>query len=200
MEKQTEDLALFDFDKTITDRDTFFHFMCYACGKTKVILVMFRFFPYVILHFAGFFDGGKLKELFLKRLIGGWTASRIEEVASKYTSDRLGSIVRNSALKEIRKHREKNADIAIVSASPSIWIKFFAQEQGVDLLATELELIDDVVTGRLKGINCRGKEKVERIKKKYDLSKYTNIFAYGDSSGDKEMLELANHKYYRTLK
>lgn len=200
MEKQTEDLALFDFDKTITNRDTFFHFMSYACRKTKVILVIFRLFPYVILHFAGFIDGGKLKELFLKRLVGGWTVGRIEEIAAKYTSEKLGKIIRSSALEEIRKHKDKGADVAIVSASPSVWIKFFAQEQGVDLIATELELIDDIVTGRLKGKNCRGKEKVERIKKKYDLSKYRNIFAYGDSSGDKEMLELANHKYYKAFK
>jgi len=200
LEKQTENLALFDFDKTITDRDTFFDFLSFACGKAKVIFVTILLLPLFPFYIAGVIDGGKFKEAFFKILIAGWSFGKIERKAREYSAGNLKKIVRNSALEEIKKHKEKGADVAIVSASPSVWIKFFAQEQGVDLLATELELIDDVVTGRLKGRNCRGKEKVARIKKEYDLSKYTNIFAYGDSSGDKEMLELANHKYYRVLK
>ena len=200
MENMKKDLVLFDFDKTITDRDTFFDFMSYACGKIKVSLVIFRLFPHIFLHLAGFIDGGKLKELFFRRLIGGWKLETLENAALRYTEERLPQIVRGAALNEIKKHRENGADMAIVSASPSVWIKFFARRQKMDLLSTELEINEGTVTGNIEGRNCRGQEKVERIKKHYDLSKYENIFAYGDSAGDREMIALANHKYYRVLK
>lgn len=200
MEERKKTLALFDFDKTITDRDTFFDFMNYACGKKEVAKVFVKLFLQVVLYFAGFLDGGKLKELFFRRLIGGWQVERLEKIAQKYTDDRLKDIVRISALKEISRHRENEADITIVSASPSVWIKPFAKELEIGLIATELEIVDGRITGNLAGKNCRGQEKVERIKKLYDLQKYENIFAYGDSSGDREMLEIANHKYYKVLK
>ena len=200
MEKTGKDLALFDFDKTITDRDTFFDFMSYACGRTKVLAVTLKLFPHIFFHLAGFIDGGKLKEFFFRKLIGGWKSEELENVAQRYTKERLSQIIRKTALDAIKKHRDNGADIVIVSASPSIWIKYFAKEQGIDLLSTELEVAEGTVTGKLAGKNCRGQEKVERIKKQYDLSKYRNIFAYGDSSGDREMLELANHKYYKALR
>ena len=192
-------LALFDFDKTITDRDTFFDFLSFACGKFKVICVTIVLMPLFPFHFAGFLDGGKFKEIFFKMLIAGWTVEKLEKKAKEYSLVSLKKIVRKSALEEIKKHKDMGADVAIVSASPSIWIQFFAKEQGVNLLATELEVIDGRITGNISGKNCRGPQKVVRIENSYDLSKYKNIFAYGDSSGDKEMLDLANHKYYQAL-
>lgn len=200
MDNRTKELALFDFDKTITDRDTFFDFMNYACGKKNVKSAFFKLIPFMVLYFAHFYDGGKLKELFFRKLIKGWELKKLDKIAEKYTKEHLYGIVRDSALKEIRKHKKSGADVAIVSASPSVWIKPFAESEEVGLLATELEVDNGILTGNLKGKNCRGQEKVNRIKKHFDLSKYENIYAYGDSSGDKEMLELANHQYYKILK
>ena len=193
-------LALFDFDKTITDRDTFFDFLFFACGKIKVILVIILLSPAILFYFLGIFKAKRLKEMFFKRLIKGWTVKNFDLKAKMYTQLRLKNIVRQSALDEIDEHRRNGTDIVIVSASPSSWIKFFAKEHQLDLIATELEIIDGCFSGKIVGENCRGIEKTRRIKKLYNVKKYQNVFAYGDSSGDKEMLEMANHKYFNVLK
>ena len=58
-------------------------------------------------------------------------------------------------------------------------------------------MIDNFLTGKFQGKNCFGPEKVSRIKNKFDLKKVKKIYAYGDSTGDSEMLELADYKYLK---
>ena len=76
-------------------------------------------------------------------------------------------------------------------------LKNFAKDNRMELIVTELEVKDGCYTGKIKGKNCLGPQKVVRIKEKYDLSDFDEIFAYGDTSGDKEMLEIADKKHYR---
>ena len=49
------------------------------------------------------------------------------------------------------------------------------------------------------GNDCNGLEKVRRIKKKYNLNKYAKIYAYGDTEGDKPMLDIADISFYRAF-
>jgi phosphatidylglycerophosphatase C len=67
----------------------------------------------------------------------------------------------------------------------------------VDLIATKLEMKDGRITGRFLTRNCSGKEKVRRIEERYDVKSFNYIYAYGDSSGDRAMLDLANERYYK---
>jgi phosphoserine phosphatase len=67
----------------------------------------------------------------------------------------------------------------------------------VDLIATKLEMKDGRVTGRFLTRNCSGEEKVRRIEEQYDVKSFGYIYAYGDTPGDKAMLDLANERYYR---
>jgi hypothetical protein len=53
------------------------------------------------------------------------------------------------------------------------------------------------LTGRYVQGDCSGAEKVRRILQRYELTRYALVYAYGDSSEDREMLELAHKKFYR---
>jgi phosphatidylglycerophosphatase C len=56
------------------------------------------------------------------------------------------------------------------------------------------------LTGRISGLNCHGQEKVRRIKESFPLDQYQEIYAYGDTSGDKPMLDLATHRFYKPFR
>jgi phosphatidylglycerophosphatase C len=198
--KKEKVLALFDFDGTITDRDTFFDFFVFIYGYRHIAFIFFFLSPFTALHLAGLISGHRLKEMFLKKLIKGWSREDFALNAENYFNERLHKIVRASALEKIKKHLDNGDETLIVSASPAEWILPFAKHYKLGLIATELEIIDNRYTGKIKGLNCKGMEKVKRIKKKYDISNFTTISAYGDSSGDKEMLELATNGYYRVFK
>jgi len=68
------------------------------------------------------------------------------------------------------------------------------------LISTEIEVVDDRLTGRLACENCYGPEKVKRIHLLLSLRDYDPIYAYGDSTGDKEMLALTKHSHYKHFK
>ncbi len=197
--EQKKTLALFDFDKTITDTDTFLPFMFFAFGRIRTISVLVLFFPYALICLAGFMSRKRFKENIFKLTIKGWTKEKFHAVAQDFYQKRVKKFLRKSALDEIRKHLENGADVSLVSASPEDWLWPFTEEYGINLIGTRLEVKDGIYTGKIVGPNCRKAEKVNRVKEVYDIEKYSDIYAYGDSRGDKEMLEMSNHPNFRTF-
>lgn len=195
--KKGRTLALFDFDGTITNRDTFIDFFKFVYGPWKIAGIAAKIAPFIILHFLKIYPGSKLKELFFGDLIKGWSRERFAQEAGNYYEKRLKKIIKTSALNEIKKLKNEGAQIVVVTASAKEWVIPFTDDLGINIIATELEVVDDLYTGNIKGKNCRGEEKVRRISDKYDTTLFDTILAYGDSSGDKEMLEFATKGFYR---
>ncbi len=125
---------------------------------------------------------------------------QFEQFCQKFSSEMLPSLIRPKAIEEIKDLQQKNVRVVIVSASPENWIKGWANKMNVELIATRLELNGNYLTGRIYENNCHGEEKVRRINSNYKLKEYEKIFAYGDTSGDKPMLALANTSYYKPFR
>ena len=192
-------LALFDFDKTVTDKDTFLPFMFFSFGYVRTMSVIFLLFPFAMICFAGFMSRKKFKEMFFSLTIKGWTKERFDKTAQDFYAKEVKKLLRKSAIDEIKRHLDSNADVSLVSASPEDWLRPFTEEYGINLIATRLETKDGVYTGKIVGSNCRRAEKVRRVKEVYNIENYSDIYAYGDSRGDKEMLEMSNHPYFRSF-
>ena len=60
-----------------------------------------------------------------------------------------------------------------------------------------LEIKDKTITGKTFKKNCHDPEKVKRIRELYNLSDYKYIYAYGNSRGDHEMLDIADERHYK---
>jgi len=198
--KEKKVLALFDFDGTITTRDTFIDFFEYYKGFFRFWIFAVLNFPFALAKILGLYEAYQLKEIFLVKFIKGVRAEELDRIVVNYTRDRLPGIVKQSALDEILKHKNEGSDVALVSASTTLWLKQFAKDNGMELIATELEVVDGCYTGRISGLNCLGPQKVVRIKEKYNIEDFDEIFAYGDTNGDKEMLEIAHYKHFRYFK
>ena len=197
--EQKKTLALFDFDKTITDRDTFLPFLLFSFGYFRTMLLLSLLFPQALICLAGFMSRKRFKEMIFKLTIKGWTKEKFRAVAQDFYNQKVKSYLRKQALDEIKMHLENNADVSLVSASPEDWLWPFTEEFGINLIGTRLEIKDGCYTGKIVGANCRKAEKVNRVKEVYNLENYSDIYAYGDSRGDKEMLEMSNHPRFRTF-
>ena len=119
------------------------------------------------------------------------------ELGKRYVKERLPKLLRHAGLEKLTWHQSQGHQIVIVSASTEYWLKPWTDAMGFDLLATQLEVKDQKLTGCYAGKNCHGDEKVRRIKAVYDLGQFDEIYAYGDTSGDKPMLALADHAFYK---
>ena len=190
-------LALFDFDGTITHRDTLLDFAKYVKGLPLSILTFIRLIPAFAAWKLGKISNQGFKEQFLTISFRGQSEPFLYSKGVEYGQKRIPALLRPKALDRLEWHREQGHRIVIVSASTDVWLSEWCRLQGFELICSKLEFIDGVCTGRLKGVNCRGPEKVRRVRGEITTSDYRVIYAYGDSSGDKEMLEFADEKFFR---
>jgi HAD superfamily hydrolase (TIGR01490 family) len=190
-------LALFDFDGTVTFKDSFAGFIKYAVGHTRFYLGVACLIPVFIGFLFGLIPAWRAKEFMSMFFFGGSDALTFENLASKYSREELPKIVRKTARERIEWHKQRGDTVVIVSASIDLWLKDWCKAQQVDLIATTLEVKDGRISGRFLTKNCNGREKVRRIEERFNLSDFDYTYAYGDRPGDRPMLAMANERYYR---
>jgi len=193
-------IAFFDFDGTITTKDTLFEIIKHHKGALKFYWGMLLNAPYLIGFKIKLITNQYAKEKILEYFFKGMDVSTFQKICDDFATGYLPSVVRPGAAAEIQKLKYSGFEVVIVSASAENWIKAWADEIGVQLIASRLEIVNDRVTGKLDGNNCNGGEKVARIRSAYDVSQYDEIYGFGDTKGDKPMLALATKSFYKPFR
>ncbi|HEV2530756.1 HAD-IB family hydrolase [Phenylobacterium sp.] len=193
-------LVAFDFDGTITTRDSFTAFLRWRAGPVRYGLGLLRLLPGVIAYLFHR-DRGRIKAEAVAEFLSGLTVPELEADAEAFAAERAPSLLRPDALAAWRRWRAEGARLVIVSASPSFLVAPFAEKLGADrLLATELAVdATGVVRGAFATPNCRGPEKVARLRAAFGDDAVLKA-AYGDTSGDREMLAMAEIKGFQVFK
>ncbi len=195
-----KNLALFDFDGTITNKDSLLDFTIFAKGRFRFYIGMVILFPVLLLMKLKILPGSKSKEIYLSWFFKGVSKEKIELIGEQYADFRLPQIVRNEAMEKINNFKAENVRIIVVSASMETWLKPWCDQHQLELISTRMEFRNNIFTGRFETPNCNGPEKVRRIKNVLNLNLFDEIHVFGDSEGDKEMFELGTKTYYRWLK
>lgn len=194
-------IAAFDFDGTLTRRDTLFGFLVQACGRSAVVRASAAVAPEILsgrvrprLDAAHYRDTSK--ERLLARLFAGDSAERVAEQGRRYALT-LPQRLRPAAQERVDWHRRQGHELVIVSASLLVYLEPFAHAHGFDhVIAVGLEA-DGAgrLTGRLTGPNVRGPEKAVRLRAwLHDHpEEELRLWGYGNSSGDHELLEMSTH-------
>ena len=190
-------LHLFDFDGTISNSDSMFEFLKFI-SHSNYYFILFKCIPLYIKFKLGIISKKKFKTGFLIKFLSKFSEKELKVKALNFI-DFYKSHLKKSALEHINNlKKDPKNEISIVSASLDLWIKPIAKKIGINFIATISEFKNNSFNG-IDGENCNGKQKVLRIKETYRLEEYTDIYAYGDSEGDLEMLKIANHKNFRTF-
>lgn len=191
-------VAAFDFDGTITTSDSFRHFVRYAVGTRRFAWAGLRALPWIVAMKAGLLSRGDAKAKFAWFALGPAGEAALDALACSFVADYLPQLVRADMLERVREHHARGHEVVLVSASPSLYLEKWAKTAGIDtVLATRLAFERGRFTGRLEGENCWGPQKVVRLRGWWGNRPPATLFAYGDSRGDKEMAELANHAWIR---
>jgi len=190
-------LALFDFDGTITTGDTWTPFMRMAVRPGRLMAAQVLLAPVVVAYRMGMVSASRGREVAARAGFVGVDASSIRDLGAQYAATVLPSVVRVSAFDRIAWHRERGDHVVIVSASLDAYLGPWCTQHNFDYICTTLEERGGRLTGRYLHGDCAGAEKVRRIRERFNLGQYTTIYAYGDSVEDREMIELANKKFYR---
>jgi phosphatidylglycerophosphatase C len=193
-------IALFDFDGTITSQDSLIAFLRFVVGDVKFVIGLLILSPWLLLYLVKLYSNDLAKERMISYYLKGKRIDELEALAESFLQTHIEPMIRPGAKDRLAWHEAQGDTIVIVTASASLWIKPWAQKSGYALIATELEVINERVSGAFATNNCYGQEKVRRVQELYELEGYERVYAYGDSSGDKPMLALADEPYYKPFR
>jgi HAD superfamily hydrolase (TIGR01490 family) len=193
-------LALFDFDGTITTDDSLIKFIRFVVGDVKTMWGMFLLSPMLATYKLKLIPNHKAKQWMLSYFFKEMDEQRFLNVAKEYSLKHIDEILRSKAMEKIVWHKEQGHKVVVVSASMECWLKPWCNKNGLDVIATKIEIKEGMVTGKFLSKNCYGIEKANKVKEAYNLSDYDYIYAYGDTRGDKELLELADENFYKPFR
>ena len=190
-------IAFFDLDGTLTTKDTMFQFIRFSKGKLIFYTGLLLLLPVLIAYRIGLLANWRAKEILFSFYFKGMSVERAQLLGQAFATEVIPQLLHPRALREIEFHQKAGAEIVVVTASFAFWVKPWCDLHHFDLIATEYDSSDELLSGLIKGKNCHGAEKVRRINEKFDLLQFDKIYAYGDSTSDIKMLNLAHFKYLK---
>jgi HAD superfamily hydrolase (TIGR01490 family) len=194
-------VAAFDFDGTLTRRDTLLPFLLFTLGASAVARHAITLSPTLAGYALGLIDNGVAKERVLVRCLSGMHMDELLQEGERFASYVLPGLLSHGAMQRFEWHKKQGHRCVVISASMELYVRPWATSAGFDdVIATRLEIQEDGrITGKLSGANCFGVEKVRRLESLLGERDGYTLYAYGDSRGDKELMSLANYAYYREM-
>ena len=194
-------VAAFDFDGTLTRRDTLLPFLRRGLGWIRFLWVMARCSPWLLGFALHLVPNHAAKRRLLFMALAGRPVAEMDGWATCWLAS-LPKQLRPNALAQLAAHQRAGHCCVLVSASLDVYLQFAAQQLGFDaLICTNMAVEQGVLTGQMRTPNCHGKQKVVRLTQwlvEQDLPRdRITLHAYGDTAGDKPMLQLANYAWYR---
>lgn len=189
-----EVVCAFDFDGTLIRKDSFLEFIKYTHGLPYFLFSFFLFSPVLVLYKIKLISNSKAKQLIFSWFYKGWTLPDFNEKCNSFVN--TITYRKEDVYSTMLNHIKDSHNVIVVSASIENWIAPWAKGHGVNTVcATQIEVGgDNVLTGRFKSKNCYGKEKVNRLLELFPNRENYTLYAYGDSAGDKELFDFADHK------
>ena len=95
----SQPIAVFDFDHTLTNRDSLLPFLFYMHGCWKTLYFLFLLIPHFIRYGLGVLSRQQMKEKILQRFLGGRSWSEVQERGKQYADQQLDRYLKPEALK-----------------------------------------------------------------------------------------------------
>jgi phosphatidylglycerophosphatase C len=195
-------VAAFDFDGTLTHRDTLVPFLIRSLGWPKFLRALLLSAPWLAAYALRLMSNHRAKARLLQVSLAGWSQAQAQAHARDFVHHYLPTQWRAWGLQQLVQHQRLGHRCVIVSASPGIYLHAVAASLGVDaVLCTEMELQDGRYSGRMATPNCHGQQKVLRLQSwlrtTWGDSVLPELHAYGDTRGDLPLLNLADQAWYR---
>lgn len=211
--KNKKGLLVFDFDGTITKRDTLIEFIRFAKGTAALLWGLLLISPLIVLMKLHLYDNGKAKQRLFAHFFCGMSIDEFNGLCDDFSNSHR-SLIRRGARDNIFLAMANDLPVVVVSASIDNWvIPFFydsnedyiqGEKHPIEVIGTQVEVVDGRLTGRFLTPNCYGAEKLRRLKAAFPALETNRddyfVAAWGDSRGDKEMLEFADERHYKPFR
>lgn len=193
MQTSKQRIIVSDFDGTLTTTDSMFSILRYHRGIVWLAVTLLLMLPQLILMKLGLYSNQRTKEFLLRRAFGSISRTEFHDLCQRFASAN-GHILRQSLFHKLQQEQERGNTVIVITASPEQWVKCLVPE--FQVIGTKMEFSAKGFTGSFLTPNCYGQEKVARLLQAVpDLATHRDnyhVTAYGDSRGDRELLEFAD--------
>ena len=195
-------IAAFDFDGTLTKRDTLLPFLARGLGWPKFLWALLQCTPWLLGFALRLIPNHVAKQKLLLAALKGKTTTQVSDWTDCWLKHDFPGQLQSWTMAQLARHQQAGHLCVMVSASPDIYLKSVAKHLGFDaLLCTGMEVAGGQLTGLMATPNCHGEQKALRLKawlaERFGADDMPTLYAYGDTAGDKPMLRLAAHAFYR---
>lgn len=192
-------VAAFDFDGTLTYRDSLLPFLRFISRPSSFLANSIRLLPVLSRFALGNLDNQSAKEAVLRRFIAGRSDVELQRLGRDFSRQVLPRMLRAEGMDRLLWHQRREHTCVLVSASLDTYLGPWSKQAGFDLIACSRLAFDanGTATGALEGRNCRGSEKLKRLQGLIPSNSISELYAYGDSDGDRELLAAADHAFMR---
>ncbi|KJV41076.1 HAD-IB family hydrolase [Acinetobacter brisouii] len=190
-------LALFDFDHTITHTDSFAQFLKYSLSYRQQFMGGFRVAPWFLAFRVGYVSDQQIRMRLCRVAYKNYSVEKLVRQGQLFSKTILPTLLHEHAKQQITWHQQQGDQVVVVSSSLDVYLKDWCQQQGIDLICNQLEVRAGRYTGELYQGDCGYAEKARRVQQQYCLSDFELVYAYGDSPNDHAMLALADKKFYQ---
>lgn len=202
-------VAAFDFDGTISRRDTLVPFLALVGGRRRFAAACARLGLSGARRSVDIRDRDDVKERIIRMLLAGRSEDELRTRGELYARDLLaGDQLRPMLLDRLHRHHERGHRSVIVSASLVYYLEPLARTFGMEhVIAVEPEVADGRLTGALVRPNVRAEQKAVQLTAWLDAqglrpaagagpAEQARLWAYGNSSGDHALLAMSDHRYW----
>lgn len=188
-----QELCIFDFDGTLTRKDTFVEFSLFVFGKRKTYSTLILFSPLLIGMKFHIINNGWLKQKIFSFLYRGMPYQLFKEKGQLF-ANQISTFENKYVISKLKEIQSNKTTIIVISASIYEWVEPWCKKNNIDIIiCTNVEVKNNLLTGRFSTPNCYGPEKLVRLIKEIGNIKKYHITVYGDSNGDRELFNNANY-------
>jgi phosphatidylglycerophosphatase C len=191
-------IAVFDFDGTLTRNDTLLMFLLFQFGIRACLKAFWTNRETIKKYILREVSNHEAKQDIFSYFFKGMRINNFEAECQRFALYKIPNKIKKRALEKVMWHLQNDHTVVILSASVRNWIEPWAKTYGIKkVIATEIEIKNQKLTGRFLGKNCYGPEKFNRFLSQFPERSTYQLYAYGDSKGDRYILNFADFPYYR---
>ena len=181
---KTVNLALFDFDGTLYPKDSFTGFIFFTLSKRHIVKKGLQILPWIQAYYLRLYPAHLMRPRLFHSMFKGIAVDFLAQLAQEYAQNIIKKLDQD-LFKQLQLHQQCGDHVVLVSASIDLYLIPVCRSLGIDLICTQVEIKDGVVTGNYLSHDCSREQKKQRILQQYQL----------DSEEDLDMLSLADYPY-----
>lgn len=193
--KSEAGMVFFDFDGTISKKDSFLAFILYTRGPLKLLKCLVIHLPKILLLFLKIYPNHRLKEDFFTFFFKGESVDMLEQAGQNFCESSLPRLIFPDALRLIQWHQTQGHSLFLLTASSRIWLEKWCNQHQITCIGTEFETSQGLYTGKIKGKNCQGETKANIVQSMLSHEPTMPTFGYGNGKSDSYFLSLMDRGF-----